>query len=108
MEAPLSDEIVNKKLENVNNNFEEKIHMEKLKQELIKSFTDYRSVIKMLVGDAPISVLCLNKKIEKSLSAAGFFRVYDIFDLDFTEIKGLTDVDITHLTSRLDEFVSML
>lgn len=94
--------------ENVNNNFISDDRMKKLKEELEKSFEQYHKTMKYMAADAPIEVLCLPKVIETCLFNHGCLRVYDIFDLDFTEVKGLGEVRIRDLTARLNEFLSML
>lgn len=95
-------------LENVNSKFEFDIDMEKLKKELIKKFSDYQQTMKFLTADAPIQVLCLPVRVQKILLDNGFLRVYDIFDVDFTKIKGLTASNIRDLTTCIDQFFSML
>lgn len=81
---------------------------ERLKQELIKSFGRYQKVISLMSVDAPISILCLPKNIEKLLSQNGFLRLYEILDMDFTKIEWLTDANRARLTTSLDQFTSML
>ena len=91
----------------VNNNLDENAKMELLKKELAQRFKDYNKTLTYLAGDAPISILCLPKATEKILLNSGCLRVYDLFNLDFTEIKGLGRVRIRDLTTRLDQFVAM-
>jgi hypothetical protein len=93
--------------ENTKVSIEQDIKMQKLKEELSKSFEAYRTTMQFLSADAPIEVLCLPKTIEKILLDAGCLRVYDLFDMDFTEIKGLGPVRIRDLTSRFQKFISM-
>lgn len=104
------DEINNVKesFENINNNFEKDLDMAKLKDELKKSFENYQKVMKYMLADAPIEMLCLDAPIEKILLDQGFLRVYDLFDVDFTKIKGFGAVRIRNLTTSLDKFFSML
>ncbi len=94
--------------EDVNNNFELDIDMQKLKKELRQKFDDYQKTMKYLLADAPIEVLCLPKAIESILLDEGFLRIYDLFNADFVKIKGLGAVRIRHLTASLDKFFSML
>jgi hypothetical protein len=93
---------------NVNNNFETEERMRKLKEELSKCFEDYQKTMKYMAADAPIEILCLPKVIETCLFNHGCLRVYDIFDLDFTEVKGLGEIRIRQLTTCLNQFLSML
>lgn len=87
---------------------EKDLDLQKLKKELSKKFDQYQKTMRFMAADAPIAILCLPKQIEESLVSHGCFRVYDIFDLDFTKIKGLNDSRIRDITSRLDQFLSML
>lgn len=86
---------------------EQDIKMQKLREELSKSFDAYRTTMRFLSADAPIEVLCLPKTIEKILLDAGCFRIYDLFDMDFTKVKGLGPVRVRDLTSRFQQFISM-
>ncbi len=99
---------VKENFENVNNNFENDLDMVKLKEELRKRFSEYSNTIKYMAADAPIGILCLPPAVEKILTDQGFLRIYDLFNLDLIKIKGLGEVRIKQLTSRLDEFFSML
>lgn len=103
---------VNKNLnyttEHVNENIEKDMAMQKLRQEVFKRFDEYRNTIAHMASDAPISTLCLPKKVEKSLLDHGLLRIYDLFQCDFTEVKGLNEVLIRDLTARLNQFLSML
>lgn len=92
----------------VNNNDEiMKKEMVEIKKRLLESLENYRVSMSYLCGDAPMGVLCLPKTIETVLANQGFFRVYDLFNRDLTEIKGLGVARISHLTASLDKFVSM-
>lgn len=95
-------------IDDVNNNFEKEMEMKKLKEEVIKRFADYRNTINFMVADAPIAILCLPAPIERILLNEGCLRVYDLFNLDFVKIKGLGESRVRDLTSRLDQFLSML
>lgn len=95
-----SDQVVNTK-------FEVDIKMEKLKEELRQKFTEYQKFMKILAGDCPIEALCLTPATNTILRRNGCCRIYDLFDLDFVEIKGLGEVRIRELTTKLDEFVFM-
>ncbi len=98
---------VKENLDNINNNFEYDLDMKKLKEELKKSFDNYQTTMKFLGSDAPIEILCLPQNIEKILLDEGFFRIYDLFNVDFIKIKGLGVTRIRQLTSSLDKFFSM-
>lgn len=99
---------VSDKSESVNINFEYDIKMQKIKEEVLKKFNDYRNTLNYLSADAPIQILCLDKKIETALINHGLLRIYDLFNCDFTKIKGLGEVRIGYLTSSLDKFFAML
>lgn len=92
--------------ENVNTEYE--MDMKRIRDEVIKKYDEYRSTLKYLSADAPIEVLCLPKQIENILLGHGFLRIYDLFDMDFTKIKGLGVARSRHLASCLDQFFSML
>ena len=94
--------------EKVKSNFVHDEVMRKLKEEVTQKFVQYRKFLIFMAGDAPIETLCLPKVIENALLAHGCFRIYDLFDCDFTEVKGLGISRIRDLTSCLDQFVSML
>ena len=87
---------------------ENKIKMDKIRKELLNKFNEYKMTMKFMAADAPISILCLPKGIEKILSDQGFLRIYDLFDVDFVKIKGLGETRIRYLTTCLDQFFSML
>ncbi len=102
---------INKLIENpdtVKENFEYEERMRKIREEVSKKFTEYRTTLNYMASDAPISILCLPPAIENALSAHGCLRIYDLFDLDFTTVKGLGVRRIGDLTSSLDKFFSML
>jgi len=80
----------------------------KIRKELSESLEKYRTTMLFMMGDAPLGVLCLDKAVETCLINHGCLRVYDIFNMDFTEVKGLGVTRIRDLTSRLDQFFSML
>lgn len=82
--------------------------MAKLREELLQKFKDYRQTINYMAADGPIEVLCLPKAIESLLIANDILRIYDVFDVDFTKIKGLGVVRVRYLTACLDQFFSML
>ena len=99
---------VKENLDNINTNFEFDIDMQKLRVEVIKKFDEYRSTMNYLSADAPIGILCLSPMVDKILTDHGCSRVYDLFNLDLVEIKGLGEVRIKQITARLDQFFSML
>lgn len=78
-----------------------------IKKRLLESLENYRKTVDYMLGDAPIGVLCLPKAIETLLNNAGCYRIYDLFDRDLTEIKGLGDSRLRHLTSCLNQFLSI-
>lgn len=99
---------IKENFENINNNFENDSDLQKIREELIKCFKGYQNTMKYLMADAPISVLCLSSQLEKVLTDQGLLRVYDLFNLDLVKIKGIGVVRIKELTTRLDQFLSML
>lgn len=94
--------------EAVKNNFEHDEQMRKVREEVAKKFVDYRKTLNYMATDAPIEVLVLPKAIENALLAHGCLRIYDILNLDLTEVKGLGTRRIGDLTASLDKFLSML
>lgn len=99
---------VKENLEDVNIKFENDMKMQKIKDEVLKKFDEYRKTLNYMACDAPISILCLPTAIENALLAHGCCRIYDLFDLDFTKVKGLGTRRVGDLTSCLDKFFSML
>jgi hypothetical protein len=94
--------------ETVKNNFEYDERVRKIREEISNKFNDYRKTLAFMTADAPISILCLPDVIKNALLAHGLLRIYDLFDCDFTKVKGLGERRIRYLTSCLDEFFSML
>jgi len=88
--------------------FEYEQEISKIRIEVLKKYEEYNKTMRYLVADAPIETLCLPKAIETILINNGYIRIYDLFDMDFTKIKGLGIVRCRHLTACLDEFFSML
>jgi hypothetical protein len=89
---------------------EVKLHtddIKKINKKLLESLQNYRNFMQYASADMPIGALCLKKDIEKLLLKNGFVRIYDLFDADFTKIKGLGKVRIRDLTARLNEFLAM-
>lgn len=99
---------VEQKEENVNTKFENEMILQKLREELSKSFSEYRDTIKFMAADAPIEILCLQPATEKILLNNGCLRVYDVFNMDFTKVEGLGPVRLRHLTASLNQFFSMM
>ena len=92
----------------INKNVElEKLELNKLNKDLENSLQNYRKTMSYIYADVPIGVLCLPVVIEKALNDHGLFRVYDLFDCNFTEVKGLGVSRIRDLTARLNEFLSI-
>jgi hypothetical protein len=94
--------------QNINVKFENEMHMQKLREDLAKSFSQYQETLKYLAADAPIEILCLPKSIETLLLNGGCLRVYDVFNMDLAEIEGIGPVRLGHLTTCLNQFFSML
>lgn len=95
-------------LDNLNDNFENDMKMQKVKEEVLKKFEEYKTTMAFMAADAPISILCLKEPIEKALIAHGLLRVYDLFDCDFVKVKGLGEARVRELATCLDQFFSML
>lgn len=88
-------------------NLEYDLKMKKIREEVLKSFSEYRKTLNYMSADAPIGVLCLPKSIENILINNGYLRVYDLFDANFTEIKGLGKTRIGEITACVDQFLTM-
>ena len=84
-----------------------KVEMERINKEFSQSLLQYRKTISYIVGDAPIETLCLPKATQTILLNQGIIRVYDLFDVDLAEVKGLGAARIRDLTSRLNEFFAI-
>lgn len=95
-------------VENVNEKIEYDIMMQKIKENLLQNLKEYKKKMSYMTSDAPIAILCLPKEIERILSDSGCLRVYDLLDRDFTKIEGLGESGIRKLTTRFNEFISML
>ncbi len=91
----------------VNNNFEYEMKMKIIKEEMGKGLKRYCTTMQYLAADAPISILGLDKAIENALIRHGCLRVYDLFNLDFTKVKGLGNTRIAELTACFNEFLAM-
>ena len=94
-------------MDNVDNEKIKDTELKKIKEELLKKLEEYRKSMKYMAADAPIGILCLPKATEKSLINHGCLRVYDLFNCDFTEIKGLGVTRIKRLTACLDQFFAV-
>ena len=92
----------------VKENLEYKKQLEQIRKEVVLKFQNYNKTLLYMTGDAPLGILCLPPIIEKCLLDHGCLRVYDLFNVDFTKVKGLGIARIRDLTSRLDEFCSMI
>lgn len=79
----------------------------KINEKLKESYDQYKTNMLFLSTDIPIASLCLPKSLLGILTRNGCQRVYDIFDLDLTKIKGIGVKRRILLTSRLDEFISV-
>lgn len=81
--------------------------IKKINKKLLESLQNYRKFMQYSQGDLPIGALCLPKDLEKLLLKNGFVRIYDLFEADFTKIKGLGKVRLGYLTSSLNQFLAM-
>ena len=82
-------------------------HIHQIRAEALKKLEEYQKTVTYMAADAPISVLCLPKNIEKTLLRQGCLRVYDMIDRDLTKIEGLSDSAARHLAASLNQFLSM-
>lgn len=81
--------------------------IKKIAQNLDKSIKKYRGILSIMGADAPIGMLCLPSSTEKILINNGILRIYDLFNLELSEIKGLGTIRIRDITTRLNQFVPM-
>lgn len=102
------EDTVKENFEDVNDKFEYDLQMKKLKEEIIRKFAEYRTTMRYMAADAPIAILCLPSSTEKTLADQGLLRIYDLFDLDLVKIEGLSVAKLRDLTTRLNQFFSML
>ena len=79
----------------------------KVNKLLLESLESYRTTLSYMSADAPIGVLCLPAVMENALIEHGCLRVYDLFNCDFTKIKGFGESRVRQLTARLDQFFFM-
>lgn len=86
---------------------DESMSKKKIKEELLNKFSEYQKSLRYMASDAPIAILCLPKNIESALTKSGLLRIYDLFNSDLAKVKGLNDVLVRDLTSRLDQFIAM-
>lgn len=89
-------------------NLENEDTRKKIGKQVAENLKKYNKTMLYMTGDAPLSILCLPKQIENALLAHGCLRIYDLFDLDFTKVKGLGVSRIRDLTARFNEFLAML
>lgn len=107
---------VNNIFNNVKENFNEELTFERLqdlqmaqlKKELIQKYNEYQTTIRFMAADAPLEILGLSPAIQNLLLAHGCFRIYDLFNCDFTKVKGLGPIRLAELTACFDQFLSML
>lgn len=92
----------------VKSNFEYEEKMKKIREEVAKKFSEYQTTLTFMAADAPLGILCLPAAIEKALLDHGCLRIYDLFNCDFSKVKGLGVARIRDLTTSLDKFFSML
>jgi len=78
-----------------------------INKKLLQSLENYNKMLMHSMTDIPLGCLCLDSKTEEILLKNGFRRVFDIVDVDLTEIKGLGKIRIGKITSSLDKFLTM-
>ena len=84
-----------------------KATIKKINKKLHESLHNYRKMIVYMCADLPIESLCLPKRYEKALIDNGLLRIYDLFNRDLREIKGIGEIGVKYLAARLDEFLAM-
>lgn len=94
-------------VDKLNDNIDDYMQIKIIKEQILNKIKEYGKTLSYMAADAPISVLCLPKVTENALLNHGCLRVYDLFDCDFSEVKGLGVARIRYLTTRLNEFVSV-
>jgi hypothetical protein len=75
-----------------------------INKKLFKSLDNYRKIVNYMAADVPVATLCLPPRYEKALLDGGFQRVYDLFNMDLTKIKGIGKVGLGYLTASLNQF----
>lgn len=103
-----NNENVNNNIENIDVEAQKQLIIKKINEEFLKNVEEFSKTLNFMIADVPIQILCLDKKTENILLKNGFLRVYDLFNVELTEIEGLNDSRIGNLTASLDEFFSML
>jgi len=86
---------------------ENSLRLAKVKEETLRRYTEYSRLSHYMACDAPIATLCLNRKLEKTLSDHGIERIYDLLDMDLGKVEWLDERTRGDLASRLDEFFTM-
>lgn len=88
-------------------NVSQDMQLQKIKEEVIKKFAEYEQSVKYMAADAPISILCLQKAVENKLIENNILRVYDLFNMDLAKIEWLSSSALRHLTTSLNQFLTM-
>lgn len=83
------------------------IELKRINAELLQNLETYRKGMSFMACDAPIAVLCLPKVIETVLIRNDCLRIYDLFNRDFTKIKGIGKSRIRDLTASLNQFITI-
>jgi hypothetical protein len=78
-----------------------------INKKYIESLQNYKRMMTCMVADVPIETLCLPKTVQTILLKNGFRRVFELIDLDLTEIKGIGVLRARDLASRLNQFIAM-
>lgn len=78
-----------------------------INKKLLQSLENYNKMLVHSMTDIPLGCLCLDHKTEEILLKNGFRRVFDLIDVDLTEIKGLGKIRIGKITTSLDKFLTM-
>jgi hypothetical protein len=82
--------------------------LREIREKTLQGLKEYEKVISLMACDAPLSVLCIPKIVEKTLNENGIHRVYELLHTDFIKIEALSVIQARDLTARLDQFITML
>lgn len=78
-----------------------------INKKLLKCLDEYKKIIFKMSYDLPIEILNIKCKTKKLLRNKKIARVYEILDLNLTEIEWLDDVTRRDLTSALNQLFPM-
>ena len=82
--------------------------LKKFKRYAVDLLKFYGKKMKMMSCDVPIEVLNLSDNLTRKLKSNGVERIYDFFNGNFAEIKGLKPRDVTIIQDSIQFFLSLL